>query len=867
MLRISPLALLLGALALSSLSPAQALVFNVDSEVDFIDLKPGDGQCRTEFDTCTLRAAVQEANASAGADEIVLPAGTYTLNLGGAGEDLAAEGDLDIVGDLEIRGAGSAATVIDGNSSDRIFHQFKSHERLSLVGVTLQNGVVTNAFGGAVFSLGQLTLSDTVAQNNKTLMDGYDKPAKGGAIYCDALHGRDVKFLNNSSASSGGAVSTRFFQFQRAVFRDNRAATNGGAIQGTGVFQESHLTANQAQNGGAIHVTQNLLWLENSTIDGNIATASGGALFIPRAANSPEVTLVNVTISGNEAMEGGGIYTWDTPVELVNVTLNDNQADTGANIFGHSRMRNSIISSPRIGSSCNTGQTSLGFNLDSADSCALRSTGDKINTDPLLAVLANNGGFSPSHALAANSPAIGGAAMTYCPQFDQRLMFRPTDRCDMGAFDSNAVAGTVGAATFGAVNYMASRTDAEITLDVQRVDGSDGSLRVLLVATNFSSDSPLGLTGFGSQQLRGTSYANALPLEWSSGDNSDRQITLPIVDKTFFFDKFDSYTINFELIPATMGASQGAIPFTSVTIEKVATPLPTPEPTVIPGFFYARVSTLPTESGGQAIFEVVRNDGSDGQASIDYRVEGRTAIAGEDFEAVSGSLVWEDGEDGVKEIHIPIHQDNLREGQESMLLHLDNAQGASFSSNEYPLAVPIFDADDAGVSTIYFESGSYAFYEDQGEARVVLLREGDVDAYGYALLQFNGMTPDYLYKNNQARLEWDVMMQTEWLTFAPGESRKEITFEILEDDIDESHETFSLVIRQFEGNLSWSDGNITEILIVEDDGPIVDAYPTIINSTPSEKGEPGTALGAGSPWLILLGLAGLIWRRRRRALG
>src|SRR5687767_3174871 len=57
---------------------------------------------------CSLREAIQAANADAGvddcaagsgADTIALPAGAYTLAIAGAGEDANATGDLDIVSD------------------------------------------------------------------------------------------------------------------------------------------------------------------------------------------------------------------------------------------------------------------------------------------------------------------------------------------------------------------------------------------------------------------------------------------------------------------------------------------------------------------------------------------------------------------------------------------------------------------------------------------------------------------------------------------------------------------------------------------------------------------------------------------------
>ena len=74
--------------------------FNVDTPNDIIDA--GDS-------VTSLREAIIAANASAGDDEITLPADTYTLTLAGSGEDGSATGDLDITdtaGKLTVRGQG-----------------------------------------------------------------------------------------------------------------------------------------------------------------------------------------------------------------------------------------------------------------------------------------------------------------------------------------------------------------------------------------------------------------------------------------------------------------------------------------------------------------------------------------------------------------------------------------------------------------------------------------------------------------------------------------------------------------------------------------------------------------------------------------
>ena len=103
-------------------APARATTFTVARRTMPPTPNPVDGACDAGGGRCTLRAAVQQANVSADADTIVLPAGTYRLTLRGSEENASATGDLDIASDMTIVGAGPTSTIIDGHKAkDRVF--------------------------------------------------------------------------------------------------------------------------------------------------------------------------------------------------------------------------------------------------------------------------------------------------------------------------------------------------------------------------------------------------------------------------------------------------------------------------------------------------------------------------------------------------------------------------------------------------------------------------------------------------------------------------------------------------------------------------------------------------------------------------
>src|SRR5438445_13216646 len=103
------LAIALTAL-LTAMGPARAATFVVDTTDDGHDAVPGDGICATDDGHCTFRAALEEAESTAMADVIQVPAGSLSWTLG----------EADVSTDIVVEGAGADTTVLPPVASGRL---------------------------------------------------------------------------------------------------------------------------------------------------------------------------------------------------------------------------------------------------------------------------------------------------------------------------------------------------------------------------------------------------------------------------------------------------------------------------------------------------------------------------------------------------------------------------------------------------------------------------------------------------------------------------------------------------------------------------------------------------------------------------
>jgi CSLREA domain-containing protein len=401
--------LTLAFLLTTAVTSAPAATFTVDTTTDAVDAVAGDGVCATAGGACSLRAAVQEANALAGADTIDLPAGTYVLTLGGGAEDAAASGDLDVTEPLTIDGAGAGVSIIDGNDASRVI---EASAPITLSGVTIRHGHDTTGDDcdgplfvfpggdGVCVNGASLTLLDAVVEENND---------EGVRIFGPLTVNRSTIRKNTSGFSGVGIAATT----GATTIADSTISENGGA--------------------GVVFSVLGTALIRNTTIsnNGNVGIAHGALCEPPQLPcyEGTPVTLNNVTITGHER----AIYNVYQVVPF------------GPNGTVACHVANSILAGNGV--ECEGALVSDGYDLiqNAGPKCTVTgtTTGNITGLPAGLGPLANNGGPTATHALAgtslaanAGNPAVPGSGGGACEATDQRGVVRPVGgRCDMGAYE------------------------------------------------------------------------------------------------------------------------------------------------------------------------------------------------------------------------------------------------------------------------------------------------------------------------------------------------------------------------------------------------------------------------------------------------
>ena len=334
--------------------PPPVATYTVTTTSDTADTHPGDGICADSANQCSIRAAIEEANADGVTANINVPAGSYALTMGaltpsdpggiqligaGAGTTViaATPGDdtMDVVQTAD--GSGSFVQVtnltLQGNGHS-VMDIKDGNDTAILSGSTVIGG--TAGSGGGVFNEGQLWATDTAFTSDTATGDNGTSDVGGGAIYND-----DGSIRLNGDSFTGNAAS------------DNSASSGGGAIDnvdGPVAIDNSSFIADSTRNsssnaeGGALFIDDETE-LTDDTFTGNSATGMGphdagfgGAVYSEYGLNQVSgATFAGNSVSSQESdTEGGAFFDGSTAccaggggATITQSTFVDNVANDG----------------------------------------------------------------------------------------------------------------------------------------------------------------------------------------------------------------------------------------------------------------------------------------------------------------------------------------------------------------------------------------------------------------------------------------------------------------------------------------------------------------------------------------------------------
>jgi parallel beta-helix repeat protein len=212
------------------------------------------------------------------------------------------------------------------------------------------------------------------------------------------------------------------------------------------------------------------------------------------------------------------------------------------------------------------------------------------------------------------------------------------------------------------------------------------------------------------------------------------------------------------------------------------------------------------EGGGSASITVLRTGGSTGAVTVNYATSNGSAAAGSDYSATSGTLSFAAGETS-KSFSIPITNDSLVEGNESLNLTLSNPMGGAVLGTPSTASLTIVDNDTAA-GVLQFSSATFSVGEGGRWAYITVQRTGG---------STGTVTVNYQTSNGTATAGSDYVGQSGTLTFNPGQTSKTIRIRIREDRRSEGNESLSLILTNPTGGAVLGAVNKATLTIVDND--------------------------------------------------
>jgi hypothetical protein len=228
------------------------------------------------------------------------------------------------------------------------------------------------------------------------------------------------------------------------------------------------------------------------------------------------------------------------------------------------------------------------------------------------------------------------------------------------------------------------------------------------------------------------------------------------------------------------------------------------------------------------VISVERSHGETGAVSVDYSTSAGTATAGADYQPVTGTLSWSAGDESSKVFSIPVVNDGVAEGSETVHLHLANPSGGAGLDDERATALLTLLDNGQGSpagnpanrpGALKFGEGLFQVLEGGVQATVRVERShGQAGTVSVGYSATSGGATDGL----------DFAATSGVLTWGPGDgAAKTFTVAIFDDDLAEGNESILLALAAPTGGATLDDRRgAASLLILDDDGSTAACVPS-----------------------------------------
>lgn len=236
---------------------------------------------------------------------------------------------------------------------------------------------------------------------------------------------------------------------------------------------------------------------------------------------------------------------------------------------------------------------------------------------------------------------------------------------------------------------------------------------------------------------------------------------------------------------------------------------------------FSSLTSSVSESSSPHLIQIQRTD-SNGSATVDYATTGVTATGNVDYNELSGTITFPDGQSSV-DISLSITSDTLNEDSETLQLTLSNATSAVGSISIHADDTHTVTITDDDVTEIYSSPYSSTINETQAGTFLHTITIYRNRTNGTASV-------DYATSDVTAAAGSDYASTSGTLNFADGVSSGTISIQINGDTTNENDETFNLTL----SNATAQYGSVT---LTNEAGASVSSFVhlvTITNDDPAE---------------------------------